>query len=142
MPGDTPTSVHRFRAAVESGDMERAIALLADDVVFSSPRALDAVGAPTVRGKAALRRYWTIALERVRVLRFEVGVIAGTRPLNLFGALLIRAPSDGTVSVRSTRLEGMTDFATVPVSHTFIMESPRVARLVVAFLRDGRFHGP
>jgi triacylglycerol lipase len=72
--------------------------------------------------------------------RFEVGVIAGTRPINLFGALLIRAPSDGTVSVRSTRLEGMTDFATVPFSHTFIMESPRVARLVVAFLRDGRFH--
>src|SRR5262245_8015343 len=71
---------------------------------------------------------------------FEVGVIAGTRPVNLFGALVIRAPSDGTVSVHSARLEGMADFATVPVSHTFIMESPRVAKLVAAFLRTGRFY--
>lgn len=77
---------------------------------------------------------------RLPVPRFEVGVIAGTRPVNLFGALVIRGPSDGTVSVRSARLEGMTDFATVPSSHTFIMESPRVAKLVAAFLRDGRFH--
>jgi hypothetical protein len=50
MPPHTPTSGHPFRAAVESGDMERAIALLADDVVFSSPvvfkpyRGRDAVG--------------------------------------------------------------------------------------------------
>jgi triacylglycerol lipase len=72
--------------------------------------------------------------------RFEVGVIAGTRPVNLLGALVIRAPSDGTVSVRSARLEGMADFATLPVSHTFIMESPRVAALVAAFLRAGCFH--
>lgn len=71
---------------------------------------------------------------------FEVGVIAGTRPFNLLGALVIRGPSDGTVSVHSARLEGMTDFATVPASHTFIMESPRVAKLVAAFLRDGRFY--
>jgi len=77
---------------------------------------------------------------RLPAPRFEVGVIAGTRPVNLFGALVIRAPSDGTVSVSSARLEGMADFATLPVSHTFIMESPRVAALVAAFLRAGRFH--
>ena len=33
----SPTSVHPFRAAVETADVERAIALLADDVVFLSP---------------------------------------------------------------------------------------------------------
>jgi hypothetical protein len=77
---------------------------------------------------------------RLPAPRFEVGVIAGTRPVNLLGALVIRAPCDGTVSVRSARLEGMTDFATVPSSHTFIMESPRVAALAAAFLRSGRFY--
>jgi pimeloyl-ACP methyl ester carboxylesterase len=71
---------------------------------------------------------------------FEVGVIAGTRSVNPLGTLLIPGRSDGTVSLRSARLEGMADFATVPVPHPFIMQSPRVAQLVVAFLRDGRFH--
>jgi len=70
---------------------------------------------------------------------FEVGVIAGTRSLNPLGTLLIRGRSDGTVSLRSARLEGMADFAAVPASHPLMMFSPRVARLVIAFLRDGRF---
>jgi hypothetical protein len=43
-----------------------------DDVVFSSPKALDAVGMPTVRGKAALRAYWQAALQPVTMLRFSV----------------------------------------------------------------------
>jgi hypothetical protein len=43
-----------------------------EDVVFSSPKALDAVGVPTVRGKAALRAYWQAALQPVTVLRFTV----------------------------------------------------------------------
>jgi alpha-beta hydrolase superfamily lysophospholipase len=71
---------------------------------------------------------------------FEVGVIAGTRSLNPLGTLLIRGPHDGTVSLRSARLDGMADFATVASSHPFIMQSPRVAALVVAFLRGGRFY--
>jgi SnoaL-like domain len=33
----SPTAVHPFRAAVEAADVERTIALLADDVVFLSP---------------------------------------------------------------------------------------------------------
>jgi ketosteroid isomerase-like protein len=53
-------------------DLDAILAHFADDVVFSSPRALDAVGVPTVRGKPALRRYWQIALERIRVLQFSV----------------------------------------------------------------------
>jgi pimeloyl-ACP methyl ester carboxylesterase len=70
---------------------------------------------------------------------FEVGVIAGTRSVNPLGTLVIRGRSDGTVSLESARLEGMADFAAVPSSHPFMMFSPRVARLVIAFLRDGRF---
>ncbi len=70
---------------------------------------------------------------------FEVGVIAGTTSLNPFGFLLLPGPSDGTVSVTSTKLEGMTDFLEVSHSHTFIMRSAAVAEQVIHFLRHGRF---
>jgi len=69
---------------------------------------------------------------------FEVGVIAGTRSVNPLDGV-IEGDSDGTVSVESTRLEGMRDFITVPYSHTFIMQTDAVAEQVIAFLSDGRF---
>lgn len=71
---------------------------------------------------------------------YEVGVIAGTTSRRLGAGSVLGPESDGTVSVASTRLDGMTDFATVPESHTFIMRSAAVSELVRAFLRDGRFH--
>lgn len=70
---------------------------------------------------------------------FELGVIAGKRKINLVGAAVIPGESDGTVSVASTQLPGMSDFTIVASSHTFIMRSERVARLIVAFLKRGRF---
>jgi pimeloyl-ACP methyl ester carboxylesterase len=70
---------------------------------------------------------------------YEVGVIAGTRSINPLGSLVVPGPSDGTVSVRSTQLEGMSDFITISVSHTFIMRSEIVTSQVLEFLRNGRF---
>lgn len=43
-----------------------------DDVVFTSPTALAVVGSPIVRGKEALRAYWTKALARITSLRFTL----------------------------------------------------------------------
>lgn len=70
---------------------------------------------------------------------FELGVIAGTRGVNPVGALVLEGESDGTVSVASTQLAGMSDFITVPSSHTFIMRSETVAGYVIGFLRHGQF---
>ena len=70
---------------------------------------------------------------------FELGVIAGTRAVNPLGWLLIPGESDGTVAVERTTLPEMSDFIVVPHSHTFIMNSKRIARETVAFLRRGRF---
>ena len=53
-------------------DLDAALAHFADDVVFSSPRAVQVVGVPTVRGKAALRDYWRKALGSLGSLRFSV----------------------------------------------------------------------
>ena len=70
---------------------------------------------------------------------FEVGVIAGTRSLSPLGAYVVPGEDDGTVSVASTRLDGMRDFIQVDASHSFIMRSDEVGAQVIEFLRAGRF---
>ena len=70
---------------------------------------------------------------------YEVGIIAGLDEINPIGGLFVPDPSDGTVSLASTILDGMTDFVTVRKSHTFIMRSADVADYVISFLRTGHF---
>jgi steroid delta-isomerase len=53
-------------------DVERVLGLFAEDVTFVSPTALAVVGTATVRGKSALRAYWTNAMGRITTLRFTI----------------------------------------------------------------------
>ena len=62
----------RWSEAWNRQDLDAILEHFTDDVVFSSPKALDAIGAPSVTGKGALRNYWETALSRVTQLHFTV----------------------------------------------------------------------
>jgi pimeloyl-ACP methyl ester carboxylesterase len=76
---------------------------------------------------------------RLPVPSCDVGVIAGNRWINPLGPFVLPPPHDGTVSVDRTHFAGMKDHLVVPQTHTFIMNSTRVAREISCFLHHGRF---
>ena len=69
---------------------------------------------------------------------YAVGVIAGKLGTHLSDKWL-PTPNDGVVSVESARLDGMTDFVDVAVTHWEMRSDPVVAELVIDFLRHGKF---
>jgi pimeloyl-ACP methyl ester carboxylesterase len=70
----------------------------------------------------------------------DVGVIAGSRQVGL-GLLLggIGGPGDGTVAIAETRMSGLRDHRVLPVTHTGMLFSSKVAGEVARFLRSGSF---
>ncbi|MFI4914228.1 MAG: esterase/lipase family protein [Steroidobacterales bacterium] len=70
----------------------------------------------------------------------ELGIIAGTHALSL-GQLVVKfdEPNDGTVAVSETRLPGATAHLCLPVTHTSMLLSARVAQETWSFLQYGRF---
>lgn len=70
----------------------------------------------------------------------ELGVIAGNLGFGL-GRLVgkLGGPSDGTVLIEETQLEGAAERVVLRVSHTGMLFSAAVARAAGAFLRTGRF---
>lgn len=72
--------------------------------------------------------------------RFEIAAIAGTRALGL-GAVVARLPkpNDGVVCVDETKFPALRDHLVLPMGHTLMLMSPRVAQQTVAFLRTGAF---
>ncbi len=72
-------------------------------------------------------------------VNFELGVIAGTRSVNLLLSTHLPEPNDGKVALASTKISGMTDHIALPVSHTFMMRDAEVIAQVLAFLAEGRF---
>jgi pimeloyl-ACP methyl ester carboxylesterase len=73
----------------------------------------------------------------------QLGVIAGTLPFGL-GRMIGRlpGPNDGVVCVEETAVEGMRERVVLPVSHSAMLVSSRVADKVAAFLAHGRFSTP
>jgi len=73
----------------------------------------------------------------------ELGIIAGDQSFSL-GRLVtdFDEANDGTVAVSETRLPGATAHIVLPVSHSGMLLSARVAHEVGQFLEFGRFGAP
>jgi pimeloyl-ACP methyl ester carboxylesterase len=72
--------------------------------------------------------------------RRDIGIIAGSLSIGI-GRLFahFHEPSDGTLLVSETKLEGAKDHIVMPVSHTGIVFSVEVTAQIAKFLKEGEF---
>jgi len=74
-------------------------------------------------------------------VNFELGIIAGTKSVNLILSSFLPNPDDGKVSVESTKVEGMCSFIALAATHPFMMNNDAVIGEVLSFLQNGKFDG-
>jgi pimeloyl-ACP methyl ester carboxylesterase len=70
---------------------------------------------------------------------YPVGIIAGDRSINWINSLLIPGRDDGKVSIKRTKLAGMSNHLVIHTAHPFIMKNREVIRQTICFLQSGRF---
>ncbi len=78
-------------------------------------------------------------IESLGPVDFDLGVIAGSKNINPLEFLFIPGPSDGIVSVESTKVQGMNAHIVMPVTHTFMMRNNAVIEQAIHYLKTGAF---
>jgi len=76
---------------------------------------------------------------RLGIINFQLGIIAGTKSSNPLFSAWIQGENDGKVSLESTKTKGMKDFIAMPYGHTFICDRRKVLEQVVTFIESGGF---
>lgn len=72
-------------------------------------------------------------------VNYEVGVITGDETINFILSIIIPGADDGKVSIERAKVEGMTDFLVMHISHPFIMQGHEVIAQTIKFLQVGQF---
>lgn len=83
---------------------------------------------------------WVAAEKLPYAANPRLGVIAGSRRLGL-GMFFVRfdGVNDGVVAVEETRVPGMSAHLVLPVAHSEMIFSSKVAEAACRFLKEGRF---
>ena len=71
---------------------------------------------------------------------FDLGIIAGSRSINLILSMFLPDKNDGKVSVEKTKLEGMSDHITLAVAHPFLMRNKSAIKQTLYYLEHGQFN--
>ena len=93
---------------------------------------------PAVKDLSPAADFW----DKIRfdVSKYHVGVIDGDFSMNPISSLFVfNGKNDGTVSVESTKLDGMKDFKTLHYSHYFLMRNKEILPYISNFLKTGAF---
>ncbi len=86
-----------------------------------------------------LGRQWPELERRLATPDFQFGIIAGGKSDGKGYNPILHGDNDGVISVDAAKLAGASDFAVVPVLHSFIMDNRQVQQYVLRFLRQGHF---
>lgn len=82
-----------------------------------------------------LSQHWTDLADELAVPHFPFAIIAGGGEKgNLYERAVFDGPSDLVVAVPETQLPGAALHLQTPVTHTFMMEDPKVMNIVAQFL--------
>jgi pimeloyl-ACP methyl ester carboxylesterase len=78
---------------------------------------------------------------RLGPVDFPLGIITGNEQTVFDSVLATQIPgaNDGKVSVERAKVEGMSDFLVLPVTHTFIVNNDVVIGQTLHFLKHGHF---
>ena len=71
---------------------------------------------------------------------FDLGIIAGTRSINLVLSTMMPKPDDGKGSVENSKFDGMRDHICLPVTHPFMMKNNKVIKQVFNYLNHDQFN--
>ena len=70
---------------------------------------------------------------------YDCGIIAGSLPLDFCYPIMRKSPSDGKVTIASTKLSNMKDHIILRVAHWYMPQSKSVWKQVLHFLEHSKF---
>ncbi|MEN3355802.1 MAG: hypothetical protein V7640_3960 [Betaproteobacteria bacterium] len=84
---------------------------------------------------------WLMQTQRHALADLDIGVIAGNGGFGMGRVIApdLPRPHDGVIVVAETRVPGMRDHVTLPVSHTAMLLSREVVQQVCTYLKRGAF---